>query len=281
LTAWGSIPERSPPLVSQPIDEKEQQSGKLEYQGWMKYHRQTSHRFSSWSLATALPAARSLLVLVAAIALLSMTACARSGESVEVLSTPTGPASAESANATGSPDFAGRRPCEDGRLLVHDLTAADAVWQQGIETLRVYATDWHEDSRLVQFRVSCALFEPGFRWQATYYSEDAQALFASDTRESQPYDVIGDEYPSLETSAISFSLIRDSLLSIDFTDEFEILPSTGVDLRMNSAAAPFGPPSVPPGAVIAHVSIEFRGEIKDLFIEATTGKVHQFSSPTG
>jgi hypothetical protein len=166
-------------------------------------------------------------------------------------------------------------------LLIADLAHVDDQWAAGLEEADARATEWHEDSRLVEFRVSCGLFEPGFRWQATYFSEEAQALFAADTRESNPIDVDPEALPTLDLSGVSFAQLREALLSVDYSDDNELEPSTGVDIRVNSTGLPFGPPEAPIGSTIAHVSIEHRGEIKDLFVTTETSEIFQFSSPSG
>jgi hypothetical protein len=166
-------------------------------------------------------------------------------------------------------------------LLIADLPEIDGRWGPGLEAAYAEAAAWHEDSRLIEFRVSCALFEPGFRWQATYYSAEAQAFFATDTQESSPVDLDPEEIPSPDVSNLSFAALREALLSYDFPDDTELRSSSGVDIRVNSGAMPFGPPETPLGATIAHVSIEFRGEVKDLFVDTATSELFQFASPAG
>ncbi|CAN5713997.1 hypothetical protein BH23CHL4_BH23CHL4_12270 [soil metagenome] len=207
--------------------------------------------------------------------------CASTGgqESTGSSASPTSEGGA--AASTGTPVFDDRVPCNDGRFLIADLAHVDDQWAAGLEESNARAAEWHEDSRLVEFRVSCGLFQSGFRWQATYYSAEAQALFGADTHESNPIDIDSDALPTLDLSGVSFAQLREALLSIDYADDNELEPSTGVDIRVNSTGLPFGPPEAPIGSTIAHVSIEFRGEIKDLFITTETSEIFQFSSPTG
>jgi hypothetical protein len=219
------------------------------------------------------------IVLMLVIAALAGCSSTGSQEANDPELSPT--AAGSELSAAGTPGTERRAPCHDGRLLVADLPLIDNQWEPGLEESRARAAEWQEDSRLVEFRVSCGLFEPGFRWQATYFSEEAQALYAADTRESNPLDVDPEAIPTLDLSEVSFAALREALLSVDYTDDNELEPSTGVDIRVNSTGLPFGPPEAPIGSTIAHVSIEFRGEVKDLFISSETGDIFQFSSPSG
>ncbi|MGD9710606.1 MAG: hypothetical protein AB7V46_00900 [Thermomicrobiales bacterium] len=189
-----------------------------------------------------------------------------------------GTAQTDPATPAGTP-ASERVPCTDGRLLIQDLSAIDGLWGPGLEAAYEKAMQWHEDARLVGFRVNCELFEPGFRWQATYYSAEAQALFSTDSGESRPIDVEPDEILSIDVSQLSFHGLRQALLSYDYPDSTELQPSTGVDIWVNSTAMPFGPPEASLNQTIAHVSLEFRGEIKDLFIDTATSEIFQFASP--
>ena len=84
---------------------------------------------------------------------------------------------------------------------------------------------------------------------------------------------------TLPIDSIDFGRIYNALIEADFTDDLRLDPSTGVDVRINSEQAPFGPGSVPEGALVAHVSIEQSGVIKDLFIDEQTGDIYRFESP--
>lgn len=179
----------------------------------------------------------------------------------------------------GSPGTTDRVPCGDGNLRIQDLSAIDGLWGPGLEEAYERAVVWQADARLVGFRITCELFEPGFRWMATYYSAEAQALFSTDSGESRPIDVEPEDIPSLDVSQLSFHDIREALLSYDYPDSSVLQPATGVDIRVNSRSIPFGPPETPFDRTIAHVSLEFRGEIKDLFIDTQTSEIFQFASP--
>lgn len=205
-----------------------------------------------------------------------LTACAR-GESVNPL-IPTATSLPGTPAPTTSPQEA-RTPCDDGIMLVSDVAAIDAVWRDQLEEPSDLALAWHDDAQLMQLRVSCALFGSGFRLQPSYFSAQAQALFAADTGETQPVNLDPALVESLPTDSIDFGRIADSLIQADFTGELRIDPSTGIDVRINSEQAPFGPEIVPEGAMVAHVSVEQSGQIKDIFVDQQTGEIYRFESP--
>jgi hypothetical protein len=65
----------------------------------------------------------------------------------------------------------------------------DEGWRDGLAIARGRALDWRADAVLIELRVACELFEPGFRWQATYFSPDAQAYYSTDTAEVVPVEI--------------------------------------------------------------------------------------------
>ncbi len=208
-----------------------------------------------------------------------LSSCSLSGSDQQLVAEMTQTAESVAVASAGTPELDERVPCVDGRLLIQDLSAIDGLWGPGLEAAYDLAFAWHEDARLVGLRVTCELFEPGFRWQATYYSEEAQALYTTDTRESNPIDLEPEDIPSLDVSQLSFHAVRQALLSYDYPDDTVLEPSSGVDVRVNSVAMPFGPPETPVNGTIAHVSLDFRGETKDLFVDTATSEIFQFSSP--
>lgn len=213
---------------------------------------------------------------LAVIVVLSITGCAQ-GKSVNPLM-PTATSEIASPAPTSSPEVA-RKACQDGTMLVGDLPAIDAIWPGELDAPNREALLWHDDAQLVQLRVSCALFGPGFRVQPSFYSAQAQAILAADTRESQPVNLDPEKVQSLPLDSISIQRIYDALNEADFTDDLALDPSTGIDIRINSAQSTFGPPTVPVGALIAHVSIEQAGMVKDLFIDEQTGEIYSYQSP--
>jgi hypothetical protein len=91
--------------------------------------------------------------------------------------------------------------------------------------------------------------------------------------------VAPEDVPTLPTAQISFGLLRRALTKSGYDDRDQISASTGVDLRLNTEAIPFGPPSAPRGALIYHVAIEKLGETKDVFVDGADGSVYRYTSP--
>jgi hypothetical protein len=213
---------------------------------------------------------------IALLVLLPIAGCAR-GENVNPL-IPTPTSEIGSPGPKSSPAEA-RRPCENGAMLIGDIPNIDAIWQGQLDAPDTEALQWHDDAQLVQLRVSCALFGAGFRLQPSYFSAQAQAILAADTRESQPVNLDPEHVEALPLDSISFQRVYEALIEADYTDDLALDPSTGVDIRINSEQAPFGPSTVPQGALVAHVSIEHAGLIKDLFINEETGEIYTYQSP--
>jgi hypothetical protein len=213
---------------------------------------------------------------IALLVLFSAVGCAR-GENVNPL-IPTPTSEIGSPAPTSSPAES-RLPCEDGMMLIGDIPTIDTLWRTQLDAPDSEALQWHDDSQLVQLRVSCALFGSGFRLQPSYFSAEAQAILAADTRESQPVNLDPEEVESLPLDSISFQRIYEALIEADYTDDLSLDPSTGVDIRVNSEQAPFGPAAVPVGALVAHVSIQHAGVIKDLFINEETGEIYTYQAP--
>lgn len=205
-----------------------------------------------------------------------------------VLSGCSGPSAAREPESTtvdatattgASPTASTRTVCADGRLLIGDLPQMDLDWRAGLEAATAKAVAWQADARLTKLRVGCQLFEAGFRWQATFYSEQVQTFFATDTGETEPAEVAPADVPTLPTDKISFGLLRRSLTKAGYEDKDVISASNGVDLRLNSDAIPYGPPSAPKGVLIYHVAIERLGETRDVFVDGTDGTIYRYTSP--
>lgn len=189
---------------------------------------------------------------------------------------PTAPSAAPSEVA--ATPGTGELPCRTGTLLVGDLPAMDRAWQAGIARATAKALAWQQDAVISDLRVACQLFETDFRWQATFYSADAQAFFASDTGEVTPSGVESDKVPQLPVRQLSFGLVYRSLTAAGFADDAEISPSTGVDIRLNTENMPFGPPEAPKGIILYHVSIDRLGEANDVFVDGRDGTVLYYSN---
>ncbi len=192
--------------------------------------------------------------------------------------TPSATALADLAAAPSETSTRPRIACEDGRLLIGDLPHMDIEWRSGVSAAEAKARAWQPDAKLTSLRVGCQLFEPGFRWQATFYSPSAQAFFLSDTSETQPAEVAPEAVPTLPADAISFGMLRHALAKSGYSDDDELSPSTGVDLRVNTEAIPFGPSSAPRNVLIYHVAVERRGEIRDVFV-GPDGTIYRYTAP--
>jgi hypothetical protein len=201
--------------------------------------------------------------------------------SPELASSPKPTATSETLGQTpipGSPTSPARavEPCASGELLVGDLPQIDRLWREGLTAAESNAREWQQDAVLSNLRVVCQLFERAFRWQATFYSRNAQAFYSSDTGEVTPSSIEPPNVPILDAEAFSFALVHRALKQAGYDDATEISPSSGVDIRLNTIAVPFGPPEAPDGVILYHVAIESRGEIKDLFVDGRDGSIYTY-----
>jgi hypothetical protein len=182
-----------------------------------------------------------------------------------------------SASPTAS-DTAIAEPCTSGKLLIGDLPAIDRAWQKGIDDATADAAEWQQDAVISSLRVVCQLFETEFRWQATFYSRNAQAFYSSDTREVVPASIVESDVPELRVEQLSFALLHEALNRAGYGDEIEISPSSGVDIRINSANVPFGPPDAPDNVILYHVAIERLGEVRDVFVDGRDGMIYSYQT---
>jgi hypothetical protein len=190
--------------------------------------------------------------------------------------TPSTEASRPTEEPTATAAAAPAQPCATGRLTVGDLPKMDAEWAQGLEQATTRAKAWNEDVVLSSLRVSCQLFEAGFRWQAQFYSRSAQAFFLSDTGEIEPANVEPDAVPLLPTEELSFASVHRAMVRSNIDDGATISASSGVDVRVNSERAPFGPPDAPKDTILYHLAVERLGQTLDLFVDAGDGTVYVY-----
>ena len=224
-------------------------------------------------------ASRAIRWIAIAVAGLLVAGCS----SPELAPTPAAVATTDSASASApaSPTASSTttaEPCSSGKLLIGDLPAIDRAWQAGVEEATANATEWQQDAVLSSLRVVCQLFETEFRWQATFYSKNAQAFYSSDTREVVPASIEEADVPELRVNRLSFALLHDALIEAGYGNEIEISPSSGVDIRVNSSALPFGPPEAPDNVILYHVAIERLGEVRDVFVEGRDGMIYSYQS---
>ncbi|CAN5352687.1 hypothetical protein BH09CHL1_BH09CHL1_30850 [soil metagenome] len=168
--------------------------------------------------------------------------------------------------------------CSDGELRVGDLKGMDDLWKQQQPQLDAIAKAWEADAVLTGLRVSCGILETGFRWQGTYYSATSQAFLATDTGET-----IGAEFDPSEAAPlpedITFGSVWRTLAKAGYDDSITLNPAIGISLQVNSAKMPLGPDTVPVGALICHVALEYLGEVRDLFVSVPDGTIYRHAFP--
>jgi hypothetical protein len=233
-------------------------------------------RFVIHSLSTTWQG-RARKICLIAITALTLTACGgpslsqgNADPTATLVASPTIEAPAATLDAA-------RTTCSDGRLLVGDLATMERRWQNGVEQAIDKATEWQDDAKLSSLRIGCELLEPGFRWQTTFYSPSSQSYFESDTGRVEAAEDDPAAVPELVTTGLSFELLRQALNAEGYDDATELDPSTGVELRPSTTTHRFGPPDAPEDSTLFHVAIRFRGEVKDLFVDAKDGKVYRYS----
>lgn len=166
--------------------------------------------------------------------------------------------------------------CESGKLRFADLTAMDEGWRDGLAIARGRALGWQKDAVLVELRVACELFEPGFRWQATYYSRGAQAYYSTDTAETVPVEIDPRDVLPLPEEEIRFQALRDLLATNGYDDADPAIELGSLRLVMTSDAARVGPPTVPSGHAVAHLSILGHGQSVELYVDLTAGGLYRY-----
>lgn len=220
-------------------------------------------------------ARRGLPSTVATLALISLlAACGGGGTSGDV---STASESAVAGSALGSPTAARRAGlCDGGRLTVGDLVSIDKSWNAGVADATARAREWRGDAQLVQLSIGCRPLEPALRWQGTFYSREAQSFFLSDTGQTEPAEVEPTDVPILPTDQLSFRRFQLSLARAGYAADDEFGAASGVSVRLNTAAAPFGPPGLPPDVVIYHVAIDNQGEVRDLFVSSVDWTIRSY-----
>jgi hypothetical protein len=167
-------------------------------------------------------------------------------------------------------------PCADGKLRIGDLEGADATMQAGIEQAKQTALAWEEDSRLVAIQLRCPLLETGYFWEATFFSESAQAFWRSGTDEIQAADNDPSTVKTLITDNLSFEELGGRLQRAGYSSDLVINISTGVTVRYNTRDEPFGPPNAPVNVILYHVAIEERGQVNDVWVSVDDGTVYRY-----
>ena len=166
--------------------------------------------------------------------------------------------------------------CESGKLRFADLDAMDRSWQDGLSIARGRALDWQTDAVLVELRVACELFEPGFRWQATYYSRDAQAYYSTDTAEIVPVEIDPRSVVALPEAEIRFVALQQILASNGYVDDDPGMRLESLRLLMSTEENRVGPPGIPVGHAFGHLRIVNRGAAEELYVDLTAGGIYRY-----
>jgi hypothetical protein len=168
------------------------------------------------------------------------------------------------------------QPCGDGVLHVRDLEGADASLQQGIADATAIAQAWQKDVRLYSLQLACPILRSGYSWSGVFFSQTAQAFFRTDSRGLSAAEYDPSVIPTLDPTSLSFRAIYNSLLKAGFDGAMTIDPASGVMVRQNTAAIPFGPSNAPKDKVLVHLAIIDRNETKDVWVDAVDGTVYRY-----
>jgi len=165
--------------------------------------------------------------------------------------------------------------CAAGRLAVGDIPTVALEWTAGVQSALERARDWRADARLVSLQVGCQPLEHAFRWEGSFYSDTAQAFFASDTRQSTPAEVDPAAVPNLPLDRIDFGGLHRALARAGYGDRALFSPTSGLTVRLNAPTDPFGPPGTP-NDIVYHVAIDERGETQDMFVAGGNWTLHAY-----
>jgi hypothetical protein len=170
------------------------------------------------------------------------------------------------------------QPCADGRLRIRDLQHADPSIPSGLEHVYAVGEAWEEDAQLFSLRLVCPLLETGYQWEGTFFSRNAQAFFATDTGQASPAEDDPSKVTILSTDGLQVQFVYRSLVRAGFSPDSALSAGSGVTVRINTEAQPFGPPAAPKGDVYFHVAIEERGEVIDVWVASQDGTVYSYNT---
>jgi hypothetical protein len=219
---------------------------------------------------------RRVNAMIAGLSLMLLAACGGPDLATPTDYSPTPTAMPTVARPTAAVGRTTGASCESGTLRVKDLPQIEKRWRDGLSVARGRAAKWKEDAVLIELGISCELFEPGFRWQATFFSRDAQAYYRSDTTEVIPVNTDPDAIIPLPDSEINFERLHEVLMTSQDVDANGDDPITALDVRVSTQLQPIGPPGVPTGAAIYHVALRTRGMVLELYIDAVQGQIYRF-----
>jgi len=208
---------------------------------------------------------------------LVLAGCASPG--IDEVATPTRAAMSPTPSAAPPTAAVGTtlgESCESGKLRFGDLTAMDDGWRAGLSIAQGRALGWQSDAVLVELRVACELFEPGFRWQATYFSRDAQAYYSSDTAEIIPVEIDPRSVMALTEEDMRFVALRQILETNGYSDEEPGMRLESLRLLMSTTENPIGPAGVPADHAIGHLRIVSHGASLELYVDLDSGGIYRY-----
>ena len=190
-----------------------------------------------------------------------------------------GIAAAQSDSSTPRP-MAGEddasKPCFDGRLRIDDLEGAQETLADGFASADAIAKTWQPDARLFALRLGCPLLETGYQWEGTYFSQQAQAFFETDTWAVQPSEDDPATIPTLDPTTIEILPVYRSLLKAGYDEASAFGALGGLTIRPSTPEQPFGPPTAPRDDIYFHVAILERGEVIDVWIASRDATIYRY-----
>lgn len=204
------------------------------------------------------------LLIVACFVAILIAACGGDEDTAigEAVGSPTASASLDPAVL-----ISGNGPCKSGRLTVSGLQEVQDEWEAGVDAAYESAVAWQRDAKLVSARLTCGFLDSDTIVKASFYSDTIRTMYSSYTGETKPVDPGVPAPPQLFTEDVSFPALHDALRDAGFSEEAEIHPSSGVDVRYNGATTPFGPPSAPTQTVILYLIVVEDGTVQDVFVD--------------
>lgn len=166
--------------------------------------------------------------------------------------------------------------CASGRLLLADLNVADESIESGVAHVVEKGMAWQQDARLYTLRLGCPLLTTGMQWEGIFFSETAQAFYATDTGRVDAVNDDPDTIPELDVEGISLSTVYRTLIRAGFTDDLLLRAAGGVTIRLSTDTHPFGPDSAPKGQVYAHVAVEVSGQVTDVWVSMVDGTIYRY-----
>lgn len=186
------------------------------------------------------------------------------------------PASAQEATPGVLPGQDPDAPCANGRLQIRDLAVVESTLDEGVKVATEKAKAWQPDARLYTLRLGCPLLISGYQWEGVFFSETAQAFYATDTGVVEAVDDDPSTIPSLDPEDIALQEVYRTLLRAGFSDELLLSAAGGMTIRHSTDTHPFGPESAPRNQVYAHVAIEVSGQVTDVWVAISDGTIYRY-----